>query len=411
MCATPLAAAFSAFRPSSRSGLRASKLNRVKKAEFLIIGGGVVGASVACHLTEGGARGVVILEREGRQGLGSTGKATGGVRAQFETEINIRLSKYSIDFFRERGGVFGYRGGGYLFFTCRDDGVTYLRANIESQRRNGVVDVDLLGPNDVRKIVPEMHCDDVAGGAFGHSDGFIDPLAVMEVFTARAVECGARVETGADVLEIATANGAVTGVKTSIGSIECEKVVLCAGAWSRPLAATAGVDLPVEPMRRQIVWARSPEPLPTRLPMVIDLDTGFHFRPAKNSETEVLLAYPDPDETPSLSTEFDPAFVEKVYERARRRAPFLAETEPVLEKCRAGLYENTPDHHAILGTCGVEGLYLACGFSGHGVMHSPATGRALSEIILDGESKFLDVSCLSIDRFRTGELLHETAFI
>jgi sarcosine oxidase subunit beta len=145
--------------------------------------------------------------------------------------------------------------------------------------------------------------------------------------------------------------------------------------------------------------------------MVIDLDTGFHFRPAKNSISEVLFAYPDPDEQPSDCCDFDPGFVEKVYERARYRAPFLAATQPVLEKCRAGLYENTPDHHAILGKCEVDGLYLACGFSGHGVMHSPATGRALSEIILEGESTFLDVSCLSVDRFRTGDLLHETAFL
>jgi len=186
---------------------------------------------------------------------------------------------------------------------------------------------------------------------------------------------------------------------------------LCAGAWSRSLAATAGVDLPVEPMRRQIVWARSKGPLPSGLPMVIDLDTGFHFRPAKNSETDVLFAFPDTEEMSSFCCDFDDAFIEKVYERARYRAPFLAATVPVLEKCRAGLYENTPDHHAILGKCDVEGLYLACGFSGHGVMHSPATGRALSEIILDGEAKFLDVSCLSIDRFAKSELLHETAFI
>jgi len=379
--------------------------------ETVIIGGGVVGASVASHLTERGARDVVIFEREGRQGLGSTGKATGGVRSQFETEINIRLSKYSIDFFRDQSGFVGYQRRGYLFFTCRPDAVDYLKRNVESQRRNGVDDVDFLTADDVGKMVPDMRCDDVVGGSFGGSDGFIDPVAVMELFSARATEHGGRIDTGVDVRAIAVENGAVRGVETSGGLVECEKVVLCAGAWSRSLAATAGVDLPVEPMRRQIVWARSKGPLPIGLPMVIDLDTGFHFRPAKNSETDVLFAFPDTEEMSSFCCDFDDAFIEKVYERARYRAPFLAATVPVLEKCRAGLYENTPDHHAILGRCGVEGLYLACGFSGHGVMHSPATGRALSEIILDGEAKFLDVSCLSIDRFAKGELLHETAFI
>jgi sarcosine oxidase subunit beta len=145
--------------------------------------------------------------------------------------------------------------------------------------------------------------------------------------------------------------------------------------------------------------------------MVIDLGSGFHFRPAKNSTNEVLLAYPDPDERPSTSTDFDDAFVGKVYERARQRARFLFDTKVIPEKCRAGLYENSPDRHAILGGCSVEGLYLANGFSGHGVMHSPATGRALAEIILDGEATFLNVACLNIDRFDKGQLLHETAFI
>jgi sarcosine oxidase, subunit beta len=145
--------------------------------------------------------------------------------------------------------------------------------------------------------------------------------------------------------------------------------------------------------------------------MVIDLSNGFHFRPAKNSRTELLFAYPDKDEASSFSTDFDDAFIEKVYEKARHRAPFLCETEVVREKCRAGLYENTPDHHAILGGCEVEGLYFANGFSGHGVMHSPATGRALAEIMLDGTASFMDVSCLSLDRFAKGELLRETAFI
>ena len=151
--------------------------------------------------------------------------------------------------------------------------------------------------------------------------------------------------------------------------------------------------------------------------MVIDLETGFHFRPAKDfvnpreTKNEILFAYPDPNEKNSFDTNFDISFIEKVYARAKHRSPFLYETKPILEKCRAGLYENTPDHHAILGGCEIKDLYFANGFSGHGVMHSPATGRALAEIILDGEAKFLDVSCLSLARFTNGNLLHETAFI
>jgi sarcosine oxidase subunit beta len=159
------------------------------------------------------------------------------------------------------------------------------------------------------------------------------------------------------------------------------------------------------------------------MPMVIDMADGFHFRPARDfafrehdaesifADYDVLFAYPDPDEPVSFLTDFDEEFLEKVGEKAAHRAPFLNGSKIIYEKCRAGLYENTPDHHAILGGCQVEGLYFANGFSGHGVMHSPATGRALSEIILDGEASFLDVSSLSLDRFAKGELLHETAFI
>ncbi len=405
----------------------------MKKAEIVIIGGGVVGASVAYHLTMRGVRDVLISERESEQGLGSTGKATGGVRAQFETDINIRMSLYSLAFFYDWDFDCGYQPKGYLFFATTDSQFEYLKQNVVKQRELGVRDVEIVDAQTIGKIVPGMNCNDIKGGSFGRRDGFINPLAVMHGFTEGALKNGAKIEFGTRVLSIETSSGKVTAIVTTTGRIECENVVLCTGAWASELAATAEVDLPVEPQRRQIVWARSSEPLPVDLPMVIDIGSGFHFRPARDWKDktapsakrghpssnrrgalegrEVLFAYPDPDEPSSLNTDFDESFIAKVYERAKHRAPFLYETEVVREKCRAGLYENTPDHHAILGGCDVEGLYLANGFSGHGVMHSPATGRALSEIILDGKASFLDVSCLHINRFAKGELLHETAFI
>lgn len=383
----------------------------MKKAEIVIIGGGVVGASVAYHLTIRGACDLLIVEREQGQGRGSTGAATGGVRAQFETDINIKMSLYSLAFFNDWEFDCGYEPRGYLFFATTDDQFDYLKRNAEKQHRLGVKDVEIVDAGTIQKIVPGMNCADIAGGSFGASDGFIDPIAVMQGFTDSALKNGANVEFGKRVFSIVTDRGKVIGVETDQGRVECESVVLCTGAWARELAATAGIDLPVQPQRRQIVWARSHETLPVNLPMVIDIGNGFHFRPARNSTHELLLAYPDPEVKPSFNTAFDESFIEKVMERAWQRAPFLRETDVVSEKCRAGLYENTPDHHAILGGCEIEGLYFANGFSGHGVMHSPATGRALSEIILDGESGFLDTSCLRLDRFAKGELLHETAFI
>lgn len=392
----------------------------MNKAEIVIIGGGVVGASVAYHLAERGVSDVVLLERADSLGTGSTGKATGGIRAQFETEVNIKLSLYSLEFIKNWEFDCEYDARGYLFLARDQQQLLYLDATRFRQQDLGYDNVYPVDPDAIKAIVPGLNTDDIVGGSFGLRDGFINPLAMLEGFMTGAVAGGTRVVTNADVESIEVENGRVKSVRTSNGVLECGNVVLCSGAWSRPLAATAGIDLPVVPQRRQIVWARTRKPLPAGLPMVIDLGDGFHFRPARefhfgadrnDRPNEVLFAYSDPDEGPSDSTEFDESFIEKVYARAEHRAPFLADSDVVIEKCRAGLYENTPDHHGILGGCDVEGLYFATGFSGHGVMHSPATGRALAETIIDGESSFLDVSSLHIDRFATGALLHETAFI
>jgi sarcosine oxidase subunit beta len=397
-----------------------------KRAEIVIIGGGVVGASVAFHLAERGVRDVLILEREPEQGRGSTGAATGGVRAQFETDINIKMSMYSIDFLKNWDHDCEYDPKGYLFFATTDEQFDYLQRNVEKQLSLGVKHVEVVDPSEIVRIVPGMNCEDIVGGTFGQHDGFINPLAIMSGFTEGAIRGGATIEYDVDVVELKVDGGRAVGVETSRGPIECENAVICTGARAAELAATADIDLPVSPQRRQIVWSRTREALPSDLPMVIDIGTGFHFRPAqdfragKNLATtapgsevgrEVLFAYPDPDEAPSTRTDFEDSFIAKVYDRAKLRADFLFESEVVRERCRAGLYENSPDHHAILGGCEVGGLYFANGFSGHGVMHSPATGRALAEIIIDGQASFLDVSCLSLDRFAKGELLHETAFI
>jgi sarcosine oxidase subunit beta len=387
----------------------------MKNAEIIIIGGGVIGASVAYHLTARGAKDVLLLEREAAQGFGSTGKATGGVRAQFETDINIKMSLYSIELFENFKELTdtdcGYEPRGYLFFATDDTQFDRLKRNVEKQKSLGVKGVEFVDAQTISEIVRGLNCDDIVGGTFGARDGFINPLGVLEGFTRKAIENGAQIQFETEVFSIKTASGKVKSVSTNEGEIECETVVLCAGAWARSIAQTAGINLPVEPLKRQIVWAKSENNLQENLPMVIDLGSGFHFRPAKDSLTEILFAYPDQDETPSFDTNFDESFIPKVYERAKHRAAFLYETKVVRERCRAGLYENTPDHHAILGGCAIENLYFANGFSGHGVMHSPAAGRAITEIILDGEAKFLDVSCLSLARFATGKLLHETAFI
>ncbi|HXH70359.1 MAG TPA: FAD-dependent oxidoreductase, partial [Pyrinomonadaceae bacterium] len=365
----------------------------MKKTEIIIIGGGVVGAGVAYHLTMRGAKDVLILERENVQGNGSTGKATGGVRAQFETEINVRMSLYSIEFFRNWDFDCGYEPRGYLFVATDDKQFDFLKRSVEKQKSLGLRQVEIVDTTAIAEIVQGLYTQDITGGSFCGSDGFINPLGVLEGFTKKALENGAKILTQTNVLSIETTDRKVKAVETNRGKIECEKVVICAGAWAKSLANTAGIDLPIEPLKRQIVWAKSAIDLQENLPMVVDLSNGFHFRPAKDSRNEVLFAYPDADEKPNFDTNFDESFIRKVYQKAKHRAPFLAETEVVREKCRAGLYENTPDHHAIIGGCAVENLYFCCGFSGHGVMHSPASGRAIAEVILDGKANFLDVSC------------------
>jgi len=261
----------------------------MKSAGAIIIGAGVVGASVAYHLTKRGAKDVLILEREAEQGMGSTGKATGGIRSQFETDINIKMSLYSLDFFRNWDFDCGYDPRGYLFFATEDNHLEYLTRNVEKQKGLGVRNVEIIDTKMVGKLVPGLNFKDIVGGSFGAGDGFIDPLAVMRGFTNEALGNGTTIEFSTEVLSIETNADKVSAVKTNKGRMECEKIVLCTGAWAKALAKTADINLPVEPLKRQIVWARSKKPLPENLPMVIDIGTGFHFRPAKNSVKEILL--------------------------------------------------------------------------------------------------------------------------
>jgi sarcosine oxidase, subunit beta len=388
-------------------------------ADVVVIGGGIVGASVAFHLAERGCTDVLVVEREARQGLGSTGKATGGVRAQFATAINIRMSRYSIDFFTRfeeaTGRACGYEPAGYLFVATSTAQFDYLKQTRARQLAEGLTNVELVGADDIARRVPGLRVDDVVGGSFCGTDGFIAPLKVLGGFTSRAVERGVRVWTETAVTGIEVEGGRVAQVETTRGRISTRVVVNASGAWAAETARMAGLEIPVVPLRRQLVSVAPVAPVPEGLPMVIDMSDGFHFRPeARELESPgVLLAWPDEAETPGFKTDFDAAFTEKVLRRARVRVPHLvAGATPNASRCRAGLYELTPDHHAIIGEApGVGGLFLANGFSGHGVMHSPATGRLLAELILDGRAELMDVSALGAERFAAGRLIEETSVL
>jgi sarcosine oxidase subunit beta len=413
-------------------------------ADVVIIGSGIVGSSVAYHLAEQGCTNVLVIEREAHQGKGSTGKSMGGVRAQFSTPVNIQMSRYSIDFFSRFDEVMGhpadYRAHGYLFCATNERHLQYLKSNRERQIALGVKDVELVSRDDIAKFVPQLRVDDIVGGTFCQTDGFVDPHSVMMGFMLKARERGVKlwldtqvtgieVESDAGTAGVPPANrarkapstatagetpavpvaGRITGVTTTRGRVSTSIVVNAAGPWAAAVARLAGAELPVQPLRRQLVPTEPFDGLPQRFPMVIDMSTGFHFR---REGKGILLAWNDPDETPGFKTDFDPGFIEKILTRAASRVPRLAEAEVNPRRAWAGLYEMTPDHHAVIGPApNVAGLYFVNGFSGHGVMHSPASGRITADLILHGHSDLIDASQLNVERFAAGRLLNETAVL
>ena len=382
-------------------------------ADVVIIGGGIVGSSIAYHLAVAGCSNIVVVEGEAHQGKGSTGKSMGGVRAQFATPVNILMSLYSIDFFANFDETIGhpadYRPHGYLFVATNARHFDYLKANRERQATLGLKNVELVSTEEIVKTVPQLYVDDIVGGSFCPTDGFVDPHSVMMGFMLRAREYGARLWLNNRVTGIDVEHGRVIGVATARGRITTGIVVNAAGAWAAEVARMAGEELPVEPLRRQLVPTEPFDGLPARFPMVIDMSTGFHFR---REGLRILLAWNDPEETPGFKTGFDPSFIEKILIHAARRVPCLAEAQVNAGRAWAGLYEMTPDHHAIIGEApNVKGLFFANGFSGHGVMHSPATGRLISDLILHGETRLLDINLLSVKRFAEGRFIEETSVL
>ena len=384
-----------------------------QSAEVVIIGAGIVGSSIAYHLTEAGVKGVLVLERETRQGLGSTGKSMGGVRAQFATDVNIRMSLYSIPFlnrFEEATGhPSGYKPHGYLFMATNEAHMNYLRDNYARQKALGLKGIQWLTADDIRKVLPPLRSNDIIGGTFCPTDGFVDPNSVMTGFMARAAERGATLQRGTEVIGIEVEHGAVTGVRTTNGSVATRTVVNAAGPWAAGVARMAGAELPVEPLRRMLVPTEPFPGLPEHLPMMIDMSTGWHFR---QEGVGLLMSWPDPEQKPGFRTDFDPAFIEKILTFAADRVPCFANVAVNPRRCWAGMYEVSPDHHSILGPAPeVRGLFFANGFSGHGVMHSPATGRILSDLILHGRTEIIDAEILSVRRFAEGRAIEETAVL
>lgn len=381
-------------------------------ADVVIVGGGIVGSSIAYHLTSAGCKDVLVIERETAQGKGSTGKSMGGVRAQFSTPVNIQMSLYSIPFyasFEERlGHPCDYRPQGYLFCATAEKHLAYLRTNQEKQIALGLQNVRMVSGNEIRSMFPQLRADDILGGSFCATDGFVDPYSAMIGFMAWASDHGAKLWKNTVVSAIQRDHGTFV-VDTTKGKVSTGHVVNAAGAWAASIAKMVAVDLPVEPLRRMLVPTEPFDQFPHSAPMIIDMSNGFHFRP---EALGFLLAWNDPEETPGYKTDFEPSFIEKILTRAADRVPVFENLAVNPKRAWAGLYEMTPDHHPILGEApGVPGFFLANGFSGHGVMHAPATGKILSDLILTGKTDLIDAKLLDLARFAEGRTIHETAVL
>jgi len=382
------------------------------KADVVIVGAGVVGCSIAYHLCLAGVRDVLLLEKLPAAGQGSTAKANGGIRAQWSTPIHIELSNYSISayerFNEETGGDCGLVRAGYLFVTADPEREASLRRNLVLQQELGVP-ARWLTAGGIAGIAPYARCDDLQGGTYSPQDGFIDPHGCTMGYLRAAGRMGAELQTGTEALEITRDGRGVTGVRTSAGLVATRKVVNAAGPHAGVLAERAGAQVPVQPVKRMLACTEAIGGAPPVIPMTIDMDTGLLIR---REGQGIVLGHSDPADPPGFDTGFDPGFIEVVSEKALVRFPFLAEAQISPKRCWAGLYPETPDHHAILGPCpDLPGFYLAVGFGGHGLMHAPATGRALAEMIAGGECRFMDVSALRPERISEGDLVTETTVL
>ena len=365
-----------------------------------------MGASVAWHLASRGVPRIVLLDRAGGPGRGSTGAATGGFRAQFATDINVRLSllaRAKLLRFRDETGVDpGYLPTGYLWLAECDEHLEALRNARAVQHAAGLVEAVEVTPRDVARLQPAVALAGIVGGAYCPTDGYIRPLAILEGYLRAAGRLGARVGWGesATGFDLDRA-GRITAVRTAAGSIACEVVVNAAGAFAGRVARLAGADLPVSPQKRQVAVTAPTDVIPPDAPMTIFCGDGFHFR---ERDGRVLVLRPAPARGgDAFDVGVEPDWLREMEVEKGVRVPPLRDVPLDSAKAWAGLYEMSPDRHAILGVSPERpNLYFINGSSGHGVMHAPALGQLLAEIITDGRASSLDAAPLRPDRFRAG---------
>lgn len=376
-----------------------------KSADIVIIGGGVMGASAAYHLAARGMKNIVLLEKEDLFGQGATGRCAGGVRYQFATEINIRLSLASLpmleNFKDEIGQDVNYRQCGYLFVLTNEKDAAAFQCNVELQHKLGV-QTEWLSGDEVRERLPLMQFNDALAGTFHQKDGLADPNSVVMGYINAAARRGAKAFNDTVVTAIRVSGDKVLGVETVQGPVETRLILNAAGPWAGQVGRMAGVHIPIQPIRRQMFTTTPLPEVPSDFPFVIDFARSLYFH--RESEG-LLIGMSNPNETPGFDQNVDKDFELTNLEAAIARMPLVEKAGRAAHW--AGLYEVTPDAHPIFGRTPVEGFLAAAGFSGHGFMHGPIAGKLMAEYILDGTFQTVNVSALDLARFDEGRMIRE----
>jgi sarcosine oxidase subunit beta len=380
--------------------------------EVTVIGGGIVGLASAYYLEQRGVD-TAVFEKSAI-GSGNTDRAAGGIRLQFDTPVSIELSRQSIRVWEQFESEFGvdiqYRRPGYLYLARDRETAEQLRESVETQNECGVPS-EYITPTEAAEYCPELRTENYVGAAYSETDGFADPHLGLQGFANAAAEAGVDVRTGTPVVDVVRdgADGRATGVETPSGQFSADYVINAAGAWASEVGEMAGIDLPITPFRRQVVVATAVCPLPPSVSFTFDYGQACYFRPERDGNAliggnfGVGSGAVDPED---YSTDLDFKWAAEALERASNTATYFG-PESRIVRGWAGLYAVTPDRHPIIEET-VPGFINAVGFSGHGFMQAPATGKVVAELVTDGESSLMDVSMLTNDRFDRGELLHDS---
>jgi sarcosine oxidase subunit beta len=376
-----------------------------KTADVIVIGGGVMGASTAYHLAESGVKDILLLEKEELFGLGATGRCAGGVRYQFATEVNIKLSLESLPILERFKEIFGqeidYKQVGYLFLLTNSESVQQFKENVKLQNSLGVK-TEWLSGDEVRKWFPMMRLEDVIAATNYAKDGVVDPNGVVMGYINASKRHGCLALNNIEVVDIQKESGRITGVMTNQGFISTPVVVNAGGPWAGNIGKMAGLSIPIKPLMRQWLTTTPVPDLPDDFPFMIDFSKSLYFHTEGKG---LLTGMSNPDQKFGFDQNVDPDWELTHIQAAIERFPALEDVG--LSSHLAGLYEVTPDSHPIISGTSLTGFYLVAGFSGHGFMHGPAAGKCMSELVIHGTSTTVDVSMLDLARFKENRLIYE----